>query len=143
MSPPPRDDGGMNSSAGAGGESPRDREDASDVQAAPPHDGATGEPAPAPSTTTGPPSTTDRTRISAAWAAAIVGALILVLLLIFILQNQDGATVSFLGMAGSLPLGVALLLAAVAGALLVALLGAARMLQLRRRIRHPGGSKTS
>ncbi|PXY36876.1 hypothetical protein BA062_09915 [Prauserella flavalba] len=82
-----------------------------------------------------------RTRISAAWVAAIVGVLVLILLLIFILQNQDSATVNFLWMSGSLPVGVGVLLAAVGGALLVALLGAARILQLRHRFRKANGGR--
>jgi uncharacterized integral membrane protein len=56
----------------------------------------------------------------------------LVFLLIFILQNLSRASVSFLGFGGTLPMGVAMLFAAVAGALLVALVGSARILQLRR-----------
>lgn len=79
--------------------------------------------------------TVKRTRVSAAWITAIVGALVLVVLLVFILQNQTRATVNFFGMSGSLPLGVALLFAAIVGALLVALLGTARILQLRRGMR--------
>ncbi|MBW4716953.1 DUF1049 domain-containing protein [Saccharothrix sp. SC076] len=54
------------------------------------------------------------------------------LLLIFILQNLTDATVHFLGMASTLPLGVAMLFAAIGGAVVVALVGAARILQLRR-----------
>ena len=55
----------------------------------------------------------------------------LLFLLIFILQNSRGVDVSYLGAHGHLPLGVALLLAAVCGALLVILAAAARMGQLR------------
>ncbi len=73
-----------------------------------------------------------RTRISGAWVAAIVAVVGLVFLLIFILQNLTRANVYFLGAAGTLPMGVAMLLAAVAGALLIALFGSARVLQLRR-----------
>ncbi len=69
----------------------------------------------------------------------VVAVLVLVFLLIFVLQNMTTASVSFLGAAGTLPLGVAMLFAAIAGALLVALIGSARILQLRhtnRRGRH-------
>jgi uncharacterized integral membrane protein len=38
----------------------------------------------------------------------------------------------------NLPLGVALLLAAIGGALLVGVVGTARIVQLRRRVRNPG-----
>ncbi|WP_307849735.1 lipopolysaccharide assembly protein LapA domain-containing protein [Qaidamihabitans albus] len=76
-----------------------------------------------------------RTRLSGIWASAIIGALLLVFLLVFILQNTASVTVRFLGFSGAVPLGVALLFAAVGAALLVALLGVARILQLRRRVR--------
>ncbi|ACU35740.1 hypothetical protein Amir_1792 [Actinosynnema mirum DSM 43827] len=65
----------------------------------------------------------------------MASAVVLLFLLVFILQNQAGATITFLGGTSTLPLGVALLLSAIAGALLVALVGAARILQLRREAR--------
>lgn len=76
-----------------------------------------------------------RTRISGIWVSAIIATLLLVLLLIFIVQNMESVTVRFLGMSWGVPLGVAMLFSALAGALLVALPGGARVLQLRRRIR--------
>ncbi|RSM72666.1 DUF1049 domain-containing protein [Kibdelosporangium aridum] len=85
-------------------------------------------------------SVTRATRTSGTWIAVIVATIILVFLLIFILANLTSVTVSFLGMSGQLPLGVALLFAAISGALLVALVGAARILQLRRRVRRAGKS---
>ena len=72
-----------------------------------------------------------RTRTGALWVAVTAAALVLLLLLIFILQNGRQVQVSFFGADGHLPLGVAMLLSAVAGALLVALLGTARIVQLR------------
>ncbi|MDN5750289.1 MAG: lipopolysaccharide assembly protein LapA domain-containing protein, partial [Pseudonocardia sp.] len=51
---------------------------------------------------------------------------------IFILQNNEPMAINFLGFSGSLPAGVALLLAAIAGLLLVAIPGGLRILQLRR-----------
>ncbi|MCU1681391.1 MAG: hypothetical protein JWQ81_2130 [Amycolatopsis sp.] len=72
-----------------------------------------------------------RTRVSGTWVAVVVAILVLILLLIFILQNLDSATVHFFGMSGSMPLAVAMLFSAIAGALLVALVGGARILQLR------------
>ncbi len=72
-----------------------------------------------------------RTRISGTWTAATAFAVVLLLLLIFILQNSHTVDVSYFGAHGHLPLGVALLLAAVAGILLVALPGTARIIQLR------------
>lgn len=72
-----------------------------------------------------------RTRISAAWAAVAVAVIVLVLILVFILQNQQEVSVAFLGAAGHLPLGILVLLSAACGALLVVVLGLARMIQLR------------
>jgi lipopolysaccharide assembly protein A len=71
------------------------------------------------------------TRISGLWFAVAFFAVVLLFLLIFILQNGKAADISYLGMHGHLPLGVALLLAAVCGVLLVVLAGAARISQLR------------
>ena len=70
------------------------------------------------------------TRISGLWFAVGFFALVLLFLLIFILQNSRHVSISYLGMHGSLPLGVALLFAAVCGVLLTILAGAARISQL-------------
>ena len=72
-----------------------------------------------------------RTRLSSTWAAVIAFGIVLLLLLIFILQNQHEVEVSYFGAHGHMPLGVSLLLAAVAGILLVALAGSGRIMQLR------------
>jgi uncharacterized integral membrane protein len=72
------------------------------------------------------------TRAGALWSALIVGFLILIVLLIFIAQNTDSASFHFIGWNWSLPLGVAILLAAVLGGLITTLAGAARIVQLRR-----------
>ena len=71
------------------------------------------------------------TRMSRVWSEIILFALVLLVLLIFILQNGQRVKVSFLGAHGHLPLAVAMLLAAVAGALLLAIPGIGRMVQLR------------
>ncbi|WP_232850796.1 lipopolysaccharide assembly protein LapA domain-containing protein [Nocardia acididurans] len=60
------------------------------------------------------------------------GALVLIILLIFILQNLQRVVISFLGWDFEWPLGVAILFAAIAGTLLMALAGGARIWQLRR-----------
>ena len=70
------------------------------------------------------------TRISGLWLAIGFFAVVLLFLLIFILQNGSKVSISFLGAEGHIPLGVALLLAAVCGVLLTVLAGAARMAQL-------------
>jgi uncharacterized integral membrane protein len=91
------------------------------------------QPAPAepPPSHAAPPLKIKRTRTSGLWVAVGFFAIILLLLLIFILQNGAEVNVSYLGAHGHLPLGVALLLAAVCGVLLVVLAGAARISQLR------------
>lgn len=72
------------------------------------------------------------TRAAALWSALIVGFLVLIILLIFIAQNTDSGTFHFLGWSWSLPLGVALLAAAVLGGLITTLAGVVRIVQLRR-----------
>jgi uncharacterized integral membrane protein len=72
-----------------------------------------------------------RSRVGGLWVASVVFALVLLLLLIFVLENGQRAQVSFFGAHGHLPMGVALLLAATFGVLLVALPGTARIVQLR------------
>jgi uncharacterized integral membrane protein len=79
-----------------------------------------------------PQSAVKFTRAAALWSALIVGFLILIILLIFIAQNTESAQFSFLGWHWSLPLGVAILLAAVLGGLIAVLAGTARIVQLRR-----------
>jgi lipopolysaccharide assembly protein A len=72
-----------------------------------------------------------RTRIGGVWFAAVSFAVVLLLLLIFILENGHRVDVAFFGAHGHLPLGVALLLAAVLGVLMVVIPGTARIIQLR------------
>jgi uncharacterized integral membrane protein len=71
------------------------------------------------------------TRAGAAWVATAFALLLLVMLIIFILQNPTRVEVNYLGYSGSLPLGMALLIAAVAGGVLVAVAGVTRVTQLR------------
>jgi uncharacterized integral membrane protein len=76
-----------------------------------------------------------RTRTGGLWTGLILSSLVLLFLLIFILQNNVPVQIQFLGLVGTLPTGVALLLAAIAGLLLVAIPGGLRILQLRRAAR--------
>ncbi|SRR5579884_1129582 len=78
-----------------------------------------------------------KTRTARAHNALIAGAIVLILLLVFILENTQRVKISYFGAGFHMPLGVALLLAAIGGALLVGIFGAARILQLRRRVRKP------
>ncbi len=72
-----------------------------------------------------------RSRAGGLWTVLVAFALVLLLLLIFILQNGQRSDVYLLGAHGHLPMAVALLLAAVFGVLLVALPATVRILQLR------------
>src|SRR5690348_10100089 len=56
-----------------------------------------------------------RTRTGGWWVTLVAAAVVLLLLLIFVLQNGSKVAVSFLGARATLPLGIALLLAAIAG----------------------------
>ena len=75
--------------------------------------------------------TIEPTRTSMVWTMVGIGVVLLVAILVFILQNGQRVRVRFLMVDGTLPLGVALLFAALLGALLVLVAGAARVLQLR------------
>jgi uncharacterized integral membrane protein len=79
-----------------------------------------------------------RTRVGGAWIGMILGAVVLVFLLVFILQNLDPARVAFLGFEATLPLGIWLLFAAIAGMLLLAIPGLGRMVQWRRAAKRTG-----
>jgi len=82
-------------------------------------------------------------RMSGVWVGVIVAALVLVVLLVFIIQNGQTVRIQFIAGALELPLGVALLLAAICGVLLLAIPGYGRMIQLRRAIRRSGNSRHS
>jgi uncharacterized integral membrane protein len=72
-----------------------------------------------------------RTRMGGLWLASGSFAVVLLLLLIFILENSKSVDVAYFGAHGHVPLGVALLLAAVLGILMVVIPGTARIVQLR------------
>jgi putative membrane protein len=65
----------------------------------------------------------------------ITGAVALIVVIIFIVQNARAVNIAFLGAHLHLSLAVALLLAVVAGALAMAAAGTARITQLRRIMR--------
>ena len=75
------------------------------------------------------------------WAAVVVTLAVLVLLVVFILENGQEVRVSYFGATSHAPLGVALLLAAIIGGLVVVLAVAARLLQLRRKGRARANGK--
>ncbi|MDQ0619277.1 LapA family protein [Arthrobacter globiformis] len=71
------------------------------------------------------------TRAGMIWAAVASALVVLVLLIVFILQNQELVQVKFFGLEGAVSLGISLFIAAVGGGVLVAMAGAARIIQLR------------
>ena len=75
------------------------------------------------------------TRASAVWFAVVPALLLLILLIVFMLQNPTKVDVHFLGFVGTLPLGIALLIAAVGGGVVVGIAGVARVTQLRMNAR--------
>ncbi|MCQ6272384.1 LapA family protein [Pseudarthrobacter sp. R1] len=112
------------------GTPPADRTGTPGVPAARPADSSPGA--------TPPPAGAGEPRVTRAgvvWAAVVAALALLILLIIFILQNQDLVLVRFLGFEGSLPLGMALFIASVTGGVLVAAAGGARILQLRANAR--------
>jgi uncharacterized integral membrane protein len=81
------------------------------------------------------------------WISVVVANLVLVLLIVFILENTKSVGISYFGAHWSMPLGVALLLATVGGVLLAGIVGSLRIWQLRHRLKKPdqaasGGSAT-
>ncbi|MDX1876250.1 lipopolysaccharide assembly LapA domain-containing protein [Mycobacterium sp. SMC-18] len=78
-----------------------------------------------------PESAVKFTRTAALWTALVLGFLILILLLVFILQNGDDVTLRLFGWQLTMQKGVAILLSAVAGGLLTFAVASIRILQLR------------
>ncbi len=87
----------------------------------------------------GPPST----RASATWTALAIGLALLVVVLVFILENLQEVKVTFFGAHWRAPLAVDLLLAAVLGGLVVFMAGALRIVQLRRHVKRRRAQATA
>jgi uncharacterized integral membrane protein len=73
----------------------------------------------------------ERTRASSVWVAVAVGVVLLILLIDFIAQNNRRVPIHFFTLNGRVSVALALLVAAVAGAAIVLMAGAARIIQLR------------
>ena len=99
------------------------------------------EPAPTPAAATpASPAAPPRrrlfgSRIGAVHTALIAGAVVLILVLIFIIENAHAVTITYFGAHLRVSLAVALLIAAIAGALIMAAVGTARIAQLRLSLR--------
>ena len=78
-------------------------------------------------------------RTAMAWGVTILGLVLLVLLIVFIAQNQVTVPLRYFGFEGTVNLGLALLVAAVTGGFVVAAVGGARILKLRAQARGAGG----
>jgi uncharacterized integral membrane protein len=76
-----------------------------------------------------------RTRTGATWVGICVGAIVLVALVIFMMQNTARVDVTFLGMHGSAPLALMLLIAGVGVGIVALVVGTLRIGQLKRRLR--------
>jgi uncharacterized integral membrane protein len=97
----------------------------------------------APDRTAQTPDPTPRTRTSWAWASLVAGLVVLLLLIIFVLENSERVTVTFYGAKVRIIGGVVMILAALFGALVVGLVGGARILQLRSHARRAAGRHRS
>lgn len=115
-------------------------------------EGVAGQPQPPAATSVQPRPGLDRrgrvrrTRAGGIWIGLIATAVVLILLLIFVLQNSRTVAIHFLGLSGHLSLAVALLLAAVTGLLLIAIPGTAHIMQLRRSLKkahNPGANRAT
>ncbi|QGU02284.1 hypothetical protein CKALI_07110 [Corynebacterium kalinowskii] len=69
------------------------------------------------------------------WVALIFGTLLMILLLVFIMQNQQQVELNLFAWTFAVPAGVGFLLAAITGALIMAIVGGVRMLELRRQVK--------
>jgi lipopolysaccharide assembly protein A len=101
----------------------------------PPSANGSAPPAPRPPAPRPPARGQTRTKISSLRTGLIAGTAALIVVLIFIIQNAHAVSISFLGAHLRLSLAVALLIAAIAGALVMAAAGTARITQLRRIMR--------
>ncbi|MGC8510274.1 MAG: lipopolysaccharide assembly protein LapA domain-containing protein [Acidimicrobiales bacterium] len=75
------------------------------------------------------------TRTSRLWLRLLPSLVVLVVILVFIVQNHQDVRVSLFTLAVTWPLSIALLASAILGALLVLAIGSLRIVQLRRQIR--------
>lgn len=111
---------------------------------APPSSSTTGTKPAGSTTATKPPLTpaqkreqqSMRTRTASLWVGIGVSFLVLIALVIFLMQNTEKVSVTFLGATGSAPLAIVCLISGLGVGIVVLLVGAVRIAQLRRRVKH-------
>lgn len=82
------------------------------------------------------PRTVEKTRAASTYVFLVFGAIVTLALLIFVVQNLNNRTeVGFLNLSYTLPVGINMLLAALAGAIVTGVAGAVRILRLSRSYR--------
>lgn len=86
-------------------------------------------------TTSETPPPVRATRAGRAWVAIVLGIALVALLLVFIFQNLHTTRLHFFTAVGSVSVALALVIAAIGGAVVVVLVGSVRILQLRRGVR--------
>ncbi len=100
-------------------------------------------PTPPPSVAADTVPSRKRSITRAAWLALVIGVVVLVFMLIFILQNNSPAQFTLLAWSFTTPMGVAMLFAAIAGALITAMVGTIRMIVLGRNVRQLQRERTA
>ncbi len=83
------------------------------------------------------------TRTSWVWGTLIVAVVLGIALVDFLAQNTRSVRIEFFSASGQIPIAVALLVAALAGGAIVLIVGAARIGQLRHRLRNPSAPTDS
>ncbi|BEL01858.1 hypothetical protein Q0Z83_000490 [Actinoplanes sichuanensis] len=101
-------------------------------------DDVSGSPTTSPASAAG--NRVPQTRTGTAWFAVCSAALLCVVLIIFMAQNTRSVEVTFLWTHTSLPLALALLIAAVGATILAVVIGTARIAQLRHLYRRGHGN---
>lgn len=100
-------------------------------------DESSGQASPSPSPASGKGRRAHKpTRTSWAWGTLIVGVILGIALVDFLAQNTRSVRIEFFSASGQIPIAVALLVAALAGGAIVLVVGAARIGQLRHRLRN-------
>lgn len=91
-----------------------------------------------------PRSSIESTRASRTWTRIFPSLVLLAIMLLFVFENLGSTKITFVTFSGTVPLALALFVAAALGGLLVLAVGSIRIAQLRKVIRgykSPGTSK--